>query len=879
MMETILSFIATAVGELLDWIVEAFLGAMNLSLSDMVLTFPFLVDGYKLFRSIGIGLILCIAIWNLLKFFGGQITETRDTPLQLLIRAFVAGGMLWFGGYILEMVVDLSRIPFDTFVQADAVTMDFEGIVENFSDFAWFGNAATSLAIGGGTMLLISLILILLIGWNVLKLMVEVCERYLMIAVLVYSSPLIYPTVTSSSTAQIFKKWCGMFFGQCALMTLSAWMLKLICSGFSFTTSTHNVMFRLMLTLAMCKIAQRIDTYMQQLGIGVATTGGNLLDEAIGVGMAMARSGRSAAGRAEGASSKTAVLGAGADGSLSRMGGIFGGISNMVQKGVRDYKSGASTATIAQNARKNFMQGTGVGDSLKDWKDKTPEQRAKATGEAAVGFVTGGVIGNTIRSMQEARSTAHSEKNIAATMVKQSAKFDSAVNGNPKYQPPAGSGRIEAPNPANWSEAVRDAAKTSGMGTMQYAQVQRTAFGVGGIEEGGDRLGLNETAQKAGLSWLNNGPEVRGDRIETLTGEDGSTRTFTEGEAEIWNREYPKQAVMAGDEISAEQARMWNANFVEPVNSIEGPSDVAGDFIGANYAAAGIADDEHRDMNEAMINTVTQSPLAAEQALMNHYNDLQGNDDLGDALLKSAIGEEAIVGPLPRDATGNIQHGRFLNVSAKASENGSRLISADYYGADGIAAHYEIYNNNALIGPEKLMDSTTQLREGLNGKMYTAQTMASSEDVMIRRVEIPAEPMQPSRSGGQIGDLPRAVVHDTGSSVREEHSSIREDTPSERVETRREVRSGEKTEASHVQETETVQKVTIEDRKTQTAQQIPQANGEMITIHAKASNQKFQLRGKSVTQDTVDFSGVGASGAPRGTEQPKRGKSDKGSRK
>lgn len=282
---------------------------------------------------------------------------------------------------------------------------------------------------------------------------------------------------------------------------------------------------------------------------------------------------------------------------------------------------------------------------------------------------------------------------------------------------------------------MRDAAKTSGMGTMQYAQAQRTAFGVGGVEEGGDRLGLNETAQKAGLSWLNNGPEVRGDRIETLTGEDGSARTFTEGEAEVWNREYPRQPVTAGDEITAEQARLWNTNLVEPVNSIEGPSDVAGDFIGANYAAAGIAGDEHRDLNEAMINTAAQSPLAAEQALMNHYNDLQGNDELGDALLKSAIGEEAIAGPLPKDAAGNERHGRFRNISAKASEDGSRLITADYYGADGSAARYEIYNNNALTGPEKLVDTRTQLREGLDGRMRTIQTKASGEDVTVRRHE------------------------------------------------------------------------------------------------------------------------------------------------
>ena len=546
MMETLLSFIATAVGELLDWLVGAFLSALNLTLDDMVLTFPFLVDGYKLFRSIGIGLIFCIAVWNLIKFFGGQLSETKDTPIQILLRAFISGGLLWYGGYVLELVVDIAKIPFDTFLDTRAITIDFQGILENFSDFAWFGDAAVTLTVGAGTILLIATLLMLLIGWNVLKLMVEVCERYLMIAVLVYASPLIYPTITSSSTAQIFKKWCGMFFGQCALMTLSAWMLKLICSGFSFTTSEHNIMFRLMLTLAMCKIAQRIDTYMQQLGIGVATTGGNLLDEAIGVGMAMARSSRNAAGSGENRSSKTAILGAGADGSLSRMGGLFGGLSNMMQKGVRDYKSGESAATITQNAKRNFMQGTGVGSAFQGWKDMNAAERSKASRQAAAGILSGGVINNTIQSMREARSAAQAERVSGQSGERRPDRSGNDRNAEPRYQPSSGSGRSEVPNTAHWSDSVREDARNSGLGTARYTQARRQANGVGSVVREGDRYVL-----KAGLSWDNNGLEARNDRIQSGITDAGTPRTFSAAESDIWNKQYPEEPVAAGDEITA----------------------------------------------------------------------------------------------------------------------------------------------------------------------------------------------------------------------------------------------------------------------------------------------------------------------------------------
>lgn len=908
MLETIVSYLVSCAGEGLEWIINGFLTAMSniFTLSDMVATFPFLIEGYRLFQSIGVGLIACIAVWNLIKFFGGQLTSTRDTPLQILIRAGLSGALIWWGGYFLEWAVSLAKIPFDTMINADGVTqMAFTEVQEYLSESPdWFIVGAATLSVA--TLMLVALVIILLIGWNVLKLLVEVCERYLMVTVLVYTSPLLFSTYTSSSTGEIFKKWVSMFFGQLVLMTLSAWMLKLIVSGFSFTASDTNVFFRFMLTLALCKIAQRTDTYMQQLGIGVATTGGNLLDEAIGVGMALSRRGKGGKNDAEGASSKSAVLGAGADGSLSRTGGLFGGISNAVQKGVRDFKSGANAGAIFKNLGYNFAQGAGIDlDAVK--KDvenaRTSATKAEAAGNigragmrAAAGFATGGTIGNAINSMRAARAasmdgTNRSAAEKAAQMTETFNRRAAAYTG---YQNPKGTGAYNQVNKADWHDATREKLKESGITLSQFTQANRQAYGVGTFETDSEgRPQLDEVAEASGLSMPDTGPEAYADMLRTTeygadgaelrdaegnaiphhftegeallfneefaseegfvpvqgdvqgtevtqdmadrwnadlaawgsSGADGSAATFSEEQANQWNKMYENEAgfapVEAGmpitDDMAAkwrsdnqllpfnedgsvhrfteEEAARWNDTYakepdfapvqgsqegtvvtqamadkfnatLDQVPVISGASDVVGDFTGANFNKAGEAGNEV--MNESLINTVRSSPLAAEQAAMNPYNEMSDNDQLGDAILKSAFGEAAITGQ---------EGGKFSNIKFSTNENQQRVITADYTDSAGNTTSYQIAHNDTYTGPNKIATSGQQLSDTASGRMTTIESKGSGDRITVRSIAVEQSrvetgsasdrrhDMQVSSNGGQNTSRSETktihIVHET----------------------------------------------------------------------------------------------------------------------
>lgn len=718
MLETIVSWIASVCSELLDFVVTAFLGMMHLDLGSISESFPALTVGYRIFQSIGIGLIVLIAVVQLFKFFLGQLADVRDTPVHILLRSAIAAMLIWFGGFFVELAIDLAKIPYDIFVNYDATETNdgfFSVMRDNLGDMNLIDGMTVSL--GEAAMLVLSLILILLVGWNILKLMLEVCERYLMIGVLAYSSPLIYPTFSSQATSDIFKRWVGMFCGQCVLMTISAWMLKIAISGFSLKVTDTNVLFRIMLTLAFCKIAQRADTYMQQLGIGVATTGGNLLDEAIGFGMALSRGRgkRGGAGSADGNGGNSPVLGAGPDGSLSRLGGFVGGISNAAQRAAQQWKSGAPVSEIGRDLGKNFRTGMGI---EKGWqavkkgaKNGSPGEVIKGVGQMAGGAMMAGIPANAVARMNAARAEARREATQgayagAADFNKRSAdsRYKPPQGENP-YQNPRGQGYDNTENMSEASKGVRDEQREAMQTASQYFAAQRAANGVGGYEvsdQNGD-VSLDETAEKAGLR-LDKGQDA------------------------------PK---------------------------IEGRDDVVGDYLAKNYEDFAKND----EMQEYAMNTVRDgSPLAAEQALNNPYCDLSGNDELGDALLKKAYGEEAI--------TGNAETGgQFTNISAETVGDNGRVIHTDYVAPDGTITPYEIKNAEAMnqeVDKKPISGSVGQFLDGQFGKTTSVEGAGSGTPMQVTWHNGYRQPSQNSASQsnaensnpapGSSGPLPQAPV-------------------------------------------------------------------------------------------------------------------------
>lgn len=542
MLNTILSWIAEAISELLGAIIKAFLGIMQVNLATIAGFFPGLVTGYRMFQAIAIGLTLTIAVWQLFKFFGGQLTEVKDTPVRILIRTAIAGWLIFFGGYFIEMAVNIAQIPYEAFSDMksiNGVTAAFS--YEEFDVLKLFG---PTVALGASGSILAYLFLVFLVGWNLLKLMLEVVERYLMVAVLAFAAPLFYPTMASQATSNIFRKFLGMFFGQCALLSISAWMLKVILSGFAaITSSTEGVIFHIIFMLAMCKIAQRVDTYMQTLGIGVATTGENILDDVIAGGRMI----RGLGGSRSGGGAKE-TLGANTGGKLSRFGGAFGAASVATQ------------GILQRNAQgQGFLKTFNPKQIGKDALDGTKIVPAAKAGIAGAKAAENSVV----KGLSKSASKGIGDAPFAG-------KFDMTDAYREKAEDSAGAGQEgQSGNNQGAQNAVSlEQAQTEGLQvekgkTAENGQPTKQVPKDAGIQKNQDgATQLNKAAQDAGLSWDNNHKsKAEGEKINQIKGSNESVGGFMAARINAGDNPEDLQAALKetaanGNPVAAEKALM-----------------------------------------------------------------------------------------------------------------------------------------------------------------------------------------------------------------------------------------------------------------------------------------------------------------------------------
>ena len=403
MINKILTTIASALGELLELIIKLFLDAINLSLEQIVTTFPFLAVGYKIFQGIALGFVIVIAVWSAVKRATSGITGSmpkKDIASHVL-RIVLAVALIFFGNIIFEQLLRLIKIPFDFF------TGNFEDVIVlsnvEWESLNWTSNDTISIALGQTTILLATIVLVVLIGWNLIKLLLEVFERYLMIGVLVYASPLAFMTAASEETEGFCIKYVKSFIGQCAVMIISVWSINIVLSGFSFI-GHENVFFRLIATYAICKIAQRLDTYMQGWGVGTLTTGQNLLDAGLAAAGAIGLGTR----RRE----KSSPESTGSD--TPKVGGVIGGLSGAIRGAKNTFVQGGSAKDIGKAAKTSFMKGAGLGGIQRNAEKRKNGEKVTIKDRAvAAGLIAGsGPAANKAEQVGEQRREALEKKSL-----------------------------------------------------------------------------------------------------------------------------------------------------------------------------------------------------------------------------------------------------------------------------------------------------------------------------------------------------------------------------------------------------------------------------------------------------------------------------------
>lgn len=147
---------------------------------------------------------------------------------------------------------------------------------------AWMGG----FSIVEGASLVVSVVFLLLIWWNLIKLVLECAERYIICVFTILLSPLAFATATNERTKDTAVNWMQMFWSQCVLLILNIWVVGIARTALNIGlvgASVESVVKWGLVTYAYLKIAQKLDDMLAKAGFRIAsTTGLDPMSEAAG---------------------------------------------------------------------------------------------------------------------------------------------------------------------------------------------------------------------------------------------------------------------------------------------------------------------------------------------------------------------------------------------------------------------------------------------------------------------------------------------------------------------------------------------------------------------------------------------------------------------
>lgn len=223
----------------------------------------------------------------------------RTESVPKLIWNAVFGMVLTItGSHFLQLMFDEIISPLTT-VLSEGVTggglgkfsfehsgMNIIGLAESGDTtgtiIAWMGG----FSIVEGASLVVSVVFLFLIWWNLIKLVLECAERYIICVFTILLSPLAFATATNERTKNTAVNWMQMFWSQCVLLILNIWVVGIARTALNIGlvgASVESVVKWGLVTYAYLKIAQKLDDMLAKAGFRItSTTGLDPMSEAAG---------------------------------------------------------------------------------------------------------------------------------------------------------------------------------------------------------------------------------------------------------------------------------------------------------------------------------------------------------------------------------------------------------------------------------------------------------------------------------------------------------------------------------------------------------------------------------------------------------------------
>lgn len=325
--EGIVTWISSVVSDMMDAVSGLFLQALGTDMTAMEEYFPFVSKAFTVMQYTAWALLFLITVWQLFRVFGGPVTEAEN-PWVLLGRSALFAFLIGYAKPIFLLTLKIATAPYTALmdIQMTAEDFTFAGIEQALQ------NGLTSLIATISVVgLLLLTILEIALGWNYFKLLLETVERYIVVGVLCYTSPLAFSMGASKATTPVFRSWCRMVGSQLLLLVMNVWFLRgfstsvgqYIGTGGALSNGNGNVFLWLFCAVAFLKTAQKFDSYLAAMGLNVAQTGS-------GMGMELLMAARVITGVAGGARSAGSVFrgGSAATGTGAAASGFAAGFAN-----------------------------------------------------------------------------------------------------------------------------------------------------------------------------------------------------------------------------------------------------------------------------------------------------------------------------------------------------------------------------------------------------------------------------------------------------------------------------------------------------------------------------------------------------------------------
>ena len=212
----------------------------------------------QIMLGVGWALLIGNLVFQATRGMAAGLGFDAEDPKLLFTRTFAFSFLLVASPQMCELGLNMTSTVIALLEMPDAVDI-------TFADEASFGGLT-------GSWLLV-VICGIIVMFQTFKLIMEMAERYFILAVLTITSPLAFGMGGSRNTSDIFTGWCRMFGSMCLLMATNVMFVKMLLSVLSYYPSGLDVLPWMVLVVTIVKVAKKADSILARIGLNPAMTG------------------------------------------------------------------------------------------------------------------------------------------------------------------------------------------------------------------------------------------------------------------------------------------------------------------------------------------------------------------------------------------------------------------------------------------------------------------------------------------------------------------------------------------------------------------------------------------------------------------------------